>query len=116
MYDIFLLGLTKFEPNMVAVGEDGRAQCIVCGSMYSNQGVARMHVIRMHLEPELFQCVICNAVIRHRLDFAKHVNRRHGIKGAKNIVKSYGIPVRSSTQKTSSSPLLPPLPVLKKAK
>ncbi len=89
----------EFQPQMVAVQADGRTQCIVCGSWYSSLSVARTHVQRMHLVPQLFQCTLCSAVIAHRLDFAKHVNRRHKIKGAKDIVKNYAIPLKNSANK-----------------
>ena len=80
---------SNFDPSMVASNEDGQGQCVICGHWYSNPGVAKVHVVRMHLKPELFQCKICQAVIRHRLDFAKHVNRKHKIVGAKDIIKNY---------------------------
>jgi len=89
----------EFQPQMVAVQADGRTQCIVCGSWYSSLSVARTHVQRMHLVPQLFQCTLCSAVIAHRLDFAKHVNRRHKIKGAKDIVKNYAIPLKNNANK-----------------
>ena len=80
---------SEFQSEMVASSEDGRGQCVICGQWYSNPGVAKVHVERMHLKPQLFQCKICGSVVRHRLDFAKHVNRKHKIVGCKDIVKQY---------------------------
>merc|ERR1712088_741306 len=77
-----MLPTSNFDSQMVASSEDGRGQCVICGQWYSNTGVAKVHVERMHLKPRLFQCKICQAVIRHKLDFAKHVNRKHKIVGA----------------------------------
>ena len=84
-----MLPTSDFDTQMVASSEDGRGQCVICGQWYSNTGVAKVHVERMHLKPRLFQCKICQAVIRHKLDFAKHVNRKHKIVGAKDIIKHY---------------------------
>ena len=84
---------TKFNVDMVANRTDGSTQCTFCGSVYSNLGSARMHIVRLHLVPERFQCKICNDVIKHRLDFCNHIIRRHKMKGAKRVLETYAIPL-----------------------
>jgi len=84
---------TKFNVDMVANRTDGSTQCTFCGSVYSNMGSARMHIVRLHLVPERFQCKICNDVIKHRLDFCNHIIRRHKMKGAKRVLETYAIPL-----------------------
>jgi hypothetical protein len=80
---------------MVSILQDGRAKCELCGSVYSNHGTAKMHVIRMHLVPELFRCTLCQAIIRHRLDFAKHINRKHNIRGVRGLIETYAMELSS---------------------
>jgi len=87
-------GLTKFQPHMVSKREDGRFDCTLCGSIYSSAFTARTHIVRKHVVPERFQCSICEAVIEHRLDFSNHIIRKHQVKGCKDILKSYGIPLQ----------------------
>ena len=78
---------------MVQLHPDGRAQCVLCGLMYSNTRTARTHVERMHLEPQLLKCKFCQGVFRHKLDFTIHINRKHNIKGVRDVVKHYAISV-----------------------
>ena len=79
-----------YQPHMVQVHPDGRAQCVVCGQMYSNARTAKTHVERLHLVPRLtLSCRLCQSVFRHKLDFTIHINRVHHIKGVKNVVKNY---------------------------
>ena len=87
-------GLTKFSSDMVSTTRDGNSQCTFCGSVYSNQGSARMHVVRLHLVPEKFMCKICNVVIKHRLDFSNHIIRKHKMKGAKNVLNVYAVKLK----------------------
>jgi len=84
---------TKFEPEMVAARPDGSSQCTFCGSIYLSYGSTRQHIVRLHLVPERFQCKICNAVIKHRLDFCNHIIRKHKMKGTKNVLQEYAIPI-----------------------
>ena len=86
-------GLTKFQPQMVSKRPDGSAQCTLCGSVYSSAFTARTHIIRKHIVPQRFQCRICQAIIEHRLDFSNHIIRKHQVKGCKDILKNYAIPL-----------------------
>ena len=86
-------GLTKFQPQMVSKRPDGSAQCTLCGSVYSSVFTAKTHIIRKHIIPQRFQCRICQAIIEHQLDFSNHIIRKHQVKGCKDILKTYAIPL-----------------------
>ena len=86
-------GLTKFQPQMVSKLPNGSALCTLCGSVYSSAFTARTHIIRKHIIPQRFQCRICQAIIEHRLDFSNHIIRKHQVKGCKDILKNYAIPL-----------------------
>ena len=81
---------------MVEMDTGGRTHCKFCRSVHLNPESAKVHIIRLHLVPERFQCKICDNVIEHRLDFRNHINRKHGLEGAKRVVETYAIQLSPS--------------------
>jgi len=81
-------GLTQYSKDMVVATNRGW-QCIYCHSVYSTQDVARTHILRIHMVPDIFRCKLCGIIIKHRLDFSNHIIRKHKMKGAKNVHQLY---------------------------
>ena len=69
--------------------EGGKVRCTLCNSLYSCLVSARAHTIRVHEQPEYFECCFCKKIFRTKLNFRSHLNLSHGVKGS-NLVASYG--------------------------
>ena len=69
--------------------EGGKVRCNLCNSLYSCLVSARAHTIRVHEQPEYFECCFCKKIFRTKLNFRSHLNLSHGVKGS-NLVASYG--------------------------
>ena len=69
--------------------ENGRVRCNLCSSTYSCLISARAHTVRVHEQPDYFECSLCNKIFRTKLNFRSHLNLSHGIKGS-NLVAKYG--------------------------
>lgn len=69
--------------------ENGRVRCNLCSSTYSCLISARAHTVRVHEQPEYFECSLCGKIFRTKLNFRSHLNLSHGIKGS-NLVAQYG--------------------------
>ena len=69
--------------------ENGRVRCNLCSSTYSCLISARAHTVRVHEQPEYFECSLCGKIFRTKLNFRSHLNLSHGIKGS-NLVAKYG--------------------------
>ena len=67
----------------------GRVKCNLCNSTYSCLISARAHTVRVHEQPEYFECSLCTKIFRTKLNFRSHLNLSHGIKGS-NLVAKYG--------------------------
>lgn len=74
---------------------DGRLMCEICKSTYSSRGTWKIHCDTVHGPAEYFQCRLCNAVIKHKVYFRKHITLKH-FKGGNGLVKNYAIRVRPS--------------------
>lgn len=68
---------------------DGKVRCTLCNSIYSCLVSARAHTVRVHEQPEYFECCFCKKIFRTKLNFRSHLNLSHGVKGS-NLVASYG--------------------------
>ena len=82
-------GLIKFDPNMMIKQPNGNFQCTFCGIISTSATSARVHVIRMHIVPEIYQCKLCGQIIKHRIDFQNHIIKKHKMRGAKNVANVY---------------------------
>jgi uncharacterized C2H2 Zn-finger protein len=69
--------------------DDGKVRCNLCNSVYSCLVSARAHTIRVHEQPDYFECCFCKRIFRTKLNFRSHLNLSHGIKGS-NLVAQYG--------------------------
>ena len=69
--------------------EDGKVRCTLCNSIYSCLVSARAHTVRVHEQPDYFECCFCKRIFRTKLNFRSHLNLSHGVKGS-NLVASYG--------------------------
>lgn len=69
--------------------EGGKVRCTLCNSLYSCLVSARAHTVRVHEQPEYFECCFCKKIFRTKLNFRSHLNLSHGVKGS-NLVASYG--------------------------
>ena len=69
--------------------ESGRVRCNLCNSTYSCLISARAHTVRVHEQPDYFECSLCAKIFRTKLNFRSHLNLSHGIKGS-NLVAKYG--------------------------
>ena len=85
--------VNEFRHELVLIREDGKFECSLCGNILCRMTVAKSHIIRMHITPEYFKCSICEATIKHRQAFSKHINRSHHITGGKDYIKMYGTKV-----------------------
>ena len=83
----------EFRPEMVSIIDSMRFGCSICGSILSAMSAARTHIIQKHVAPEYFKCSICEATIKHRQGFSKHINRMHQMTGGKDYVKMFGTKV-----------------------
>ena len=85
--------------------ESGRVRCGLCNSTYSCLISARAHTVRVHEQPEYFECSLCSRIFRTKLNFRSHLNLSHGIKGS-NLVAKYGRLVDMMDEYVESSDML----------
>jgi len=79
-------GEIKIEPVRLP---DGRVLCAYCNTAYSNR-TYKIHFETVHLPPEIFKCRLCEATIKHKHYFRKHITTKH-FKGGNNLLKNYAI-------------------------
>lgn len=83
----------------------GRVRCNLCSSTYSCLISARAHTVRVHEQPDYFECSLCSKIFRTKLNFRSHLNLSHGIKGS-NLVAKYGRLVDMMDDYVESSDML----------
>jgi hypothetical protein len=68
---------------------DGRYHCIPCNRFLKSRDSATQHLRCVHVR-QAVKCIMCDVVKSSLLSFRVHINQRHGIKGVKDVVGTYG--------------------------
>jgi hypothetical protein len=81
----------------------------LCEKIFNSRGSAKIHLNHVH-NPQTIECLLCQRVMSSVPAFRKHVHRRHGIRGEKNVLETYGKHVdREPTQGRYYGPESPTL-------
>ena len=75
---------------------DGRHCCPLCQTFYTNKNSFKMHCETIHGPEEYFKCRLCDAIIRSKAYFRKHISQKH-FKGGQKLCQTYGIRVNKSS-------------------
>ena len=63
--------------------------CILCDKIFNGLQSAKNHLQRIHY-PRPVQCRLCASVQASIIAFRVHIIQRHGVKGVRNVLQTYG--------------------------